>query len=134
MTKQESEYLRTLNLSPKIEALVKYPTYTDLWGVKYNWTNIDEDWYPMRKYDYLSRLEDINFQRKNIKRFTELGYKGAFHLILMIKENLKETLINCFIYFSQKFSVLWGTEISVVRLQYRNFCAPQYRKISVKSR
>ena len=29
-----------------------------------------------------------------------------------------------FIYFSQKFSVLWGTEISVVRPQYRNFCAP----------
>ena len=86
MTKQESEYLRTLNLSPKIEALVKYPTYTDLWGVKYNWTNIDEGWYPMRKYDYLSRLEDINFQRKNIKRFTELGYKGAFHLLLMIKK------------------------------------------------
>ena len=30
----------------------------------------------------------------------------------------------CFIYFSQKFSVLWGREISVVRPQYRNFCAP----------
>jgi len=95
MTNQESEYVRTLNLSPKTEALVKYPTYTDLWGVKYNWTNIDEGWYPMRKYDYLSRLEDINFQRKNIKRFTELGYKGAFHLILMIKENLKEIFMSC---------------------------------------
>ena len=95
MTNQESEYVRTLNLSPKTEALVKYPTYTDLWGVKYNWTNIDEGWYPMKKYDYLSRLEDINFQRKNIKRFTELGYKGAFHLILMIKENLKEIFMSC---------------------------------------
>ena len=40
----------------------------------------------------------------------------------------------CFIYFLQKFSVLRGTEISVIGPLYRNFCAPQYRKISVKSR
>ena len=93
MTKQEIEYVKTLNLSPKMEVLVKHPTYTDLWGFQYNWTNTDEGWYPMRKYDYLSRLEDINFQRKNIKRFTELGYKGAFHLLLMIKKNLKEICI-----------------------------------------
>ena len=92
MTKQEIEYVKTLNLSPKMEVLVKYPTYTDLWGFQYNWTNTDEGWYPMKKYDYLSRLEDIDFQRKNIKRFTELGYKGAFHLLLMIKENLKKYL------------------------------------------
>ena len=90
MTKQENEYVRTLKLSPKVEDLVRYPTYTDLWGFQYNWTNNDEGWYPMRKYDYLNRLEDISFQRKNIKRFTELGYKGAFHLLLMTKENLKE--------------------------------------------
>ena len=94
MTKQEIEYVKTLNLSPKMEVLVKHPTYTDLWGFQYNWTNTDEGWYPMRKYDYLNRLEDINFQRKNIKRFTELGYKGAFHLILMIKENLKEIFMS----------------------------------------
>ena len=92
MTKQEIEYVKTLNLSPKMEVLVKYPTYTDLWGFQYNWTNTDEGWYPMKKYDYLSRLDDIDFQRKNIKRFTELGYKGAFHLLLMIKENLKKYL------------------------------------------
>ena len=93
MTKQEIEYVKTLNLSPKMEVLVKYPTYTDLWGIQYNWTNTDEGWYPMKKYDYLSRLEDIDFQRKNIKRFTELGYKGAFHLLLMIKENFKKILM-----------------------------------------
>jgi len=39
--------------------------------------------------------------------------------------------IGLFIYFSQKFSVLRGTEISVVRPQYSS---PWYRKISVKSR
>ena len=89
MTKQEIEYVKTLNLSPKMEALIEHPTYSDFWGFQYNWTNTDEGWYPMRKYDYLNRLEDIDFQRKNIKRFTELGYKGAFHLLLMIKENFK---------------------------------------------
>ena len=89
MTKQENEYVRTLNLSPEMEALVKYPTYTDLCGVVNNWTNIDEGWYPMRRYKYLSRIQDINIQRKNIRRFTELGYKGAFHLLVMIKKILK---------------------------------------------
>ena len=39
----------------------------------------------------------------------------------------------CFICFSQKFSVLRGTEISVVRPQYRNFCDPQYRKFLWKA-
>ena len=81
MTNQESEYVRTLNLSPKTEALVKYPTYTDLWGVKYNWTNIDEGWYPLRQIYYLDRLEAIKNQRKDIRRFTELGYKSAFYLL-----------------------------------------------------
>ena len=78
MTKQENEYVRTLNLSPEMEALITYPTYTDLWGVEYNWTNIDEGWYPMRKYKYLSHINHINFQRKNIRRFTDLGYKSDF--------------------------------------------------------
>ena len=86
MTKEENEYVRTLNLSPEMEALVKHPTYTDLWGVVNNWTNIDEGWYPMRRYKYLSRIHDINIQRKNIRRFTDLGYKGAFHLLLVIKK------------------------------------------------
>ena len=81
MTKEENEYVRKFNLSPEMEALVRNPTYTDLWGVKYNWTNIDEGWYPMRKLNYLERLEDIKNQRKNIRRFTELGYKSAFHLL-----------------------------------------------------
>ena len=81
LTPQESEYLGKLKISPEVEALLKYPTYTDLWGVKYNWTNIDEGWYPMRKLNYLERLEDIKNQRKNIRRFTELGYKSAFHLL-----------------------------------------------------
>ena len=102
MTKQENEYVRTLNLSPEMEALVKYPTYTDLWGAVNNWTNIDEGWYPMRRYKYLSRIQDINIQRKNIRRFTELGYKGAFHLLLMIKKILK--------YSSTVFSHIVGVE------------------------
>ena len=29
MTKQEIEYVKALNLSPKMEALIKHPTYTD---------------------------------------------------------------------------------------------------------
>ena len=89
MTKEENEYVRRLNLSPEMEALVKHPTYTDLWGAVNNWTNIDEGWYPMRRYKYLSRIQDINIQRKNIRRFTELGYKGAFHLLLVIKKIFK---------------------------------------------
>ena len=93
MTKQDIEYVKTLNLSPKMEVLVKHPTYTDLWGFQYNWTNTDESWYPIRKYNYLSRLEDINFQRKNIKRFTELGYKGAFHLLLITEDGSTEALL-----------------------------------------
>ena len=94
MTKEENDYVRTLSLPPEMEALVKSPTYTDFWGVKYNWTNIDEGWYPIRRYKYLSRIQDINIQRKNIRRFTELGYKGAFHLLLMIKENLSKRFCN----------------------------------------
>ena len=86
MTKEENEYVRKLNISPEMKALVKHPTYTDLWGAVNNWTNIDEGWYPMRRYKYLSRIQDINIQRKSIKRFTELGYKGAFHLLLVIKK------------------------------------------------
>ena len=85
MTKEENEYVRKLNFGPEMEALVKHPTYTDLWGAVNNWTNIDEGWYPMRRYKYLSRIQDINIQRTNIRRFTELGYKGAFHLLLVIK-------------------------------------------------
>ena len=80
MTPQESEYFRKLNVSRELKDLIKLPTYTDLWGVKYNWTNIDEGWYPLRQIYYLDRLEDIKNQRKNIRRFTELGYKSAFHL------------------------------------------------------
>ena len=93
MTKQENEYVRTLNLSPEMEALVKNPTYTDLWGVVNNWTNIDEGWYPMRRYKYLSRIQDINIQRKNIKRFTESGYKGAFHLHFLQNPHFKSWIV-----------------------------------------
>ena len=50
MTKQENDYVRKLSLRPEIEALVKNPTYTDFGGVEYNWTNIDEGWYPIRRY------------------------------------------------------------------------------------
>ena len=81
LTPQESEYFRKLNVSRELKALIKFPTYTDLWGVKYNWTNIDEGWYPLRQIYYLDRLEAIKNQRKNIRRFTELGYKSAFHLL-----------------------------------------------------
>ena len=45
MTKQEIEYVKALNLSPKMEALIKHPTYTDFWGIQYNWTNTEEGWY-----------------------------------------------------------------------------------------
>ena len=81
LTPQESEYFRKLNVSRELKALIEFPTYTDLWGVKYNWTNIDEGWYPLRQIYYLDRLEDIKNQRKNIRRFTELGYKSAFHFL-----------------------------------------------------
>ena len=93
LTPQESEYFRKLNVSREFKALIKFPTYTDLWGVKYNWTNIDEGWYPLRQIYYLDRLEDIKNQRKNIRRFTELGYKSAFHLHTLDDRKKTKTLI-----------------------------------------
>ena len=76
-------------LDPDVKELAKFSTITDMWGFRHNWTNIDEGWYPLRKYIYLDRLELQKKQRNTVKKFTEFGYK-----VMKIPTFLYETLIN----------------------------------------
>ena len=74
------KFIEKHDISPEIVNLLKYPKYKDLFGIEYDWKNIDEGWYPLRRLQYLIYLENIKNHRKRLKRFTQLGYIGAFHL------------------------------------------------------
>jgi len=83
------ELLEKLNITSELEVLAQNPTYTDWWGVVYNWTSIDAGWYPMKKQYYLRQIELLKFQTKAIRRFTEIGYK-----VMKIPPVLYETILN----------------------------------------
>ena len=75
------------------------------------------------------KLQFVIWREKSCAHWKSL-YAPFFRFLVFSRQITR----GWFIYFSQKFSALWGTEISVVRPQYRNFCGPYYRKISVKNR
>ena len=87
MTTDERKILEKLN--PEVKELAKNSTITDMWGFKHNWTNIDEGWYPLRRYIYLDLLELEKKQRRTVKKFTEFGYK-----VMKIPTFLYQTLIS----------------------------------------
>ena len=64
-----------LDLTEKELEMTKLPNFTDLFGVTYNWQNSDEGWYPFRRIMYVHQIRLMEYQMKNVKKYTKIGYK-----------------------------------------------------------
>ena len=61
----------------------------DLWGIEINWKKSEEGWDLARRHQYLTLVRMMKDQRKNIRKFTKLGYKK-----MKIPENVYDLILS----------------------------------------
>ena len=61
----------------------------DLWGIELNWKKSDEGWDLARRHQYLNFVRMMKDQRKNIRKFTKLGYK-----VMKIPQNVYDLILS----------------------------------------
>ena len=79
----------TNSLSEEEVSALEKPTFKDLWGVELNWTNSDEGWDLARRHQYLNIVRVMRDQKKNLKKFTKLGYN-----VIKIPQNVYDLILS----------------------------------------
>ena len=75
MSEEELKIFKRLEMTENDMKLALNPTYTDLWGAQINWTESQNGWFPLKRYQHINATKDIHKRQKSIKTFTKKGFK-----------------------------------------------------------
>ena len=64
MSPEELEIFENLHLEKSEIEMAEKTTFVDTWGAVLNWTNSEEGWYPLRRYQYMDIRKRLNEQIK----------------------------------------------------------------------
>ena len=77
------------------DRMITQPTFTDMWGYTYNWTDIANGWTLDRRRQFLNLRAEMKNQMSEIPHFTKTGIKKTkmpdeLHKYILQNRNITE--------------------------------------------